>query len=1093
MIFYIASYPRSGNSWVRHLIANHFERFSTTVHGKNSSEELLNWFLIKSLGSESFEVYHVLLTPTDKNLDPDFFYYHPIHDQTVLYRNPVPGCKIILDDPKRRAELAGSSELFFLKTHDLPFETYLPGEYVIQPIRNAGACCWSYFHFFQDVRGKEVPLEDVLLGKVHYGHWSTYQKEWQKAGETLADHYLPLYYEEMFDELNVCKKLESFTGLPMLNDDFKPFAYYHHKMPNHARKGQVQGWEKNYSTEQLELLWREHGEMMSYHSYANPLEEKLQPRNFDLKEKKKNPPPPVFITARFRTGSTMLWNMFRQLQATTSFYEPLHEELIQFINEGIEPQPEHFHVDSYFDEYAWLDDVLKFHNAGFGTSHLHLEKEESRPALRAYVTALLHAAREDKTPVLKFNRIDFRLEWMRANFPQARILHLYRSPRAQWYSSLVRFPEDVDTHLNADPYRITTWSRDLCGIFPFLASPYLEHLYQRFYYLWKLSYLAGTRLADWSVSYEDILADPNAMIPKILGFAGLDTPENQAKALTVIKATPQRLWKQDKSDEWFDAQERHCEDLLSELGLNQNFGLMPIEEIIQASTVYNDMVQDPQNKTWAMESSKEVLVQQQNDLNAKEKIIQKMNQDIQDKAKQVEILTNSVLSYHTILQGYSPENVEDLRDRLKAKEDEVRRLADELMNTRAILTAQKEQIGQSDIALKLQNELSAKESFIQNRTKQILDMQSRLQIAQNALSEIEEGRTSFEIIEGLHEELTAKEEVIQELIRFRRSSVSYWLRGILFPALYRFSPTRAAGRWVKSLRRKFMPRLFVLEQHQHRPLKLPKRYCQLVKLPVNNIPTISIVTPSYNQVEFLERTLKSVLDQQYPNLEYIVQDGASTDGTTSILEQYRSRLAVVNSHSDEGQAQAINLGFSHSRGEIMAYLNSDDVLLPGALAYVARYFNENPEIDVIYSHRIIIDEQDQEVGRWILPPHDPIALQYADYIPQETLFWRRRIWEKTGGKIDEQFHFALDWDLLLRFQEAGAEFARVPRPLAAFRIHPAQKTAAQMKNVGEKEMRLLRDRCAGYPVNLEEINEYMCPYLRRSVRYHYFFNSGLLD
>ena len=146
------------------------------------------------------------------------------------------------------------------------------------------------------------------------------------------------------------------------------------------------------------------------------------------------------------------------------------------------------------------------------------------------------------------------------------------------------------------------------------------------------------------------------------------------------------------------------------------------------------------------------------------------------------------------------------------------------------------------------------------------------------------------------------------------------------------------------------------------------------------------------------------------------------------MEKYRDRLVHAESRKDNGQGHAINLGFAHARGgEIMAYLNSDDLLMPGSLNYVAAYFAANPDVDVVYGHRVIIDPNGQEIGRWILPSHSDQMLIWADYVPQETMFWRRRIWDKAGGKIDEAFQFALDWDLLLRFREAGAKI----RPPAA--------------------------------------------------------------
>lgn len=298
------------------------------------------------------------------------------------------------------------------------------------------------------------------------------------------------------------------------------------------------------------------------------------------------------------------------------------------------------------------------------------------------------------------------------------------------------------------------------------------------------------------------------------------------------------------------------------------------------------------------------------------------------------------------------------------------------------------------------------------------------------------------------------------------------------------------GRLRRWLARLVGARLNRLVHYAPRPLRLPRWYYQTTPLPEPPL-TISLVTPSFNQGRFLEATLRSVLDQNYPCLEYVVQDGGSTDETLQILERYRSRLHYVESRKDNGQAHAINLGFQKAtRGEIMAWLNSDDLLLPGTLHYVAAYFARHPEVDVVYGHRIIIDTQGREVGRWVLPPHSDTMLQWADYVPQETLFWRRRLWERVGG-IDESFHFAMDWDLLLRFREAGARFVRLPRFLGAFRVHADQKTTAELVDKGTPEMQRLRQRIHGREVTLEDIRRHMRRYMIAHVLYNRLYQIGL--
>jgi len=295
----------------------------------------------------------------------------------------------------------------------------------------------------------------------------------------------------------------------------------------------------------------------------------------------------------------------------------------------------------------------------------------------------------------------------------------------------------------------------------------------------------------------------------------------------------------------------------------------------------------------------------------------------------------------------------------------------------------------------------------------------------------------------------------------------------------------------RSLRARLSPKLGVLDQYPPRPLSIPRHYRKRTVLP--RTPSITLVTPSFGQAAFLERTLRSVLEQDYPRLEYIVQDGGSRDGSTDILDRYRARLARCVSAPDRGQAHALNLGFSETTGDVMGYLNSDDLLLPDALHEVAAAFERHPEVDVVYGHRVVIDEEDREIGRWVLPSHDDAVLSWADYVPQETLFWRRRIWERVGAHMDESFRFALDWDLLLRFRDAGARFLRLPRFLGGFRVHAAQKTSAQMENLGLVEMARLRERCHGRPVTEREIRHHVRPYLTRHLLLHKLYRLGLKE
>jgi GT2 family glycosyltransferase len=295
------------------------------------------------------------------------------------------------------------------------------------------------------------------------------------------------------------------------------------------------------------------------------------------------------------------------------------------------------------------------------------------------------------------------------------------------------------------------------------------------------------------------------------------------------------------------------------------------------------------------------------------------------------------------------------------------------------------------------------------------------------------------------------------------------------------SEERARHAPLARLRTLTTPHLGWLHHHPPEQLRVPAGY--YTTNPPSPAPKISIVTPSYGQGHFIERTLYSVVSQGYPSLEYVVQDGGSDDGTVSVLRRYTDTLARWVSEPDRGQGDAINRGFAHTSGEIMAYLNSDDLLLPGALAYVAAYFAAHPDVDVVYGNRVMIDEHDREIGSWVLPPHDDEELALLDFVPQETLFWRRSAWEAAGGQIDAGLHFAIDWDLLLRMRESGARMVRLPRFLGAFRVHDAQKTAA-WNDQCLIECDALRRRVHGRAISHDEAVARVEPYLRRHVVYH---------
>ncbi len=207
----------------------------------------------------------------------------------------------------------------------------------------------------------------------------------------------------------------------------------------------------------------------------------------------------------------------------------------------------------------------------------------------------------------------------------------------------------------------------------------------------------------------------------------------------------------------------------------------------------------------------------------------------------------------------------------------------------------------------------------------------------------------------------------------------------------------------------------------------------------SNNPLVSIVTPSFNQARFLESTILSVVNQDYPNLEYIVVDGGSNDGSVEIIRHYSNRLAWWVSEKDRGQTEAINKGFSHAKGDILAWLNSDDVFEPHAIREAVEFLQKRPEIGMVYGDANFIDEAGKVIGRFPAAQTDLKRLRRGYvHIPQQSSFWRADLWRKVGP-LDPKFYFAMDYDLWVRLA-ALAPLAYTRRVWAGFRLHSQGKT-----------------------------------------------------
>ena len=209
----------------------------------------------------------------------------------------------------------------------------------------------------------------------------------------------------------------------------------------------------------------------------------------------------------------------------------------------------------------------------------------------------------------------------------------------------------------------------------------------------------------------------------------------------------------------------------------------------------------------------------------------------------------------------------------------------------------------------------------------------------------------------------------------------------------------------------------------------------------SQLPRVTVVTPSYNQAEFLEETLRSVLLQSYPNLEYIVMDGGSTDGSIDVIRKYEKHLAYWVSEKDRGASDAVARGFERATGSILAYLNSDDPYLPGAIHAAVAMFETQAECDVVFGDTYWTDSSGNVLAQRRQTPFSANGYLYggAD-IQQPSTFWRRKVYLKVGG-MNPEYQTAFDTDLYVRFTVAGARFRHVRQFLSCFRIHSEAKSS----------------------------------------------------
>jgi glycosyltransferase involved in cell wall biosynthesis len=223
---------------------------------------------------------------------------------------------------------------------------------------------------------------------------------------------------------------------------------------------------------------------------------------------------------------------------------------------------------------------------------------------------------------------------------------------------------------------------------------------------------------------------------------------------------------------------------------------------------------------------------------------------------------------------------------------------------------------------------------------------------------------------------------------------------------------------------------------------------------MTDTPLVTIITPSYNQARFLEQTMRSVLEQDYPNIEYMVADGGSTDGSVDLIQKYSNRLKWWVSEKDSGQADAINKGFTRASGEIIAWINSDDYYMPGAIAGAVKALADHPEVGMVFGNVRVVDETEKVLNQLSYGDWGLADLMSFHIIGQPAVFMRREVLEKVGH-LDQSFHLLLDHQLWIRLAlEAGMQY--IPELWASAHYHEDCKNLAMAASFGREATRIVQ-------------------------------------
>jgi len=318
---------------------------------------------------------------------------------------------------------------------------------------------------------------------------------------------------------------------------------------------------------------------------------------------------PIFILGRFRSGTSYFWHIFNQLPGFKAWYEPLHPQLLSQIK-YTKPKVDHVYIEDYWASYRSIQDLAEHHHVSFGSERLYLTAQESWPELRKYVDFLLETS-ADKRPILQFNRMDLRIQWLMGFYPQAKILYLHRNPIQLWCSQRKHIPvSHRDDESYADAYELMQWCADLAPLLPFLTPQHGRHAFYRFYLLYRLSVIMGLHHADVVIDLDKDVFNSDNYLQKleVLGLTDVEL-----KTAHGLKHIPEEYELPDEELELLTAIMTEVDALLDDSGLASGFATQNLTNVKQSHPdFWHNQHFDPKsvitelNQSWHQEQADKI-------------------------------------------------------------------------------------------------------------------------------------------------------------------------------------------------------------------------------------------------------------------------------------------------------------------------------------------------------------------------------------------------------------------------------------------------------------------------------------------------------